>query len=59
MFLTTDPSYRVVLKGMKPEKLRIEGTVDVMEKDWALQRYAALSQTGRHRLKFLVTVQLG
>lgn len=52
LFLTTDPSYRVELKGMKPEKLRIEGTVDVMEKDWALQRYAALSQTGRHRLKF-------
>lgn len=64
-FLTTDPAYRLEIKGKLPENICITGTVQVKEKDWALTQYQQMEHgngkkqhwkfvTVRHRLKRLL-----
>lgn len=52
VFLTTDPVYLVEARGSLPETLRISGTVEVKDKDWALQEYQRLAEKSSRRWKF-------
>lgn len=52
VFLTTDPVYQLEIQGKLPERLKISGTVEVKEKDWALQEYQRLLDQRGRRWKF-------
>ena len=52
VFLTADPVYQVEIKGSCPKILHISGTVEVKDKDWALQRYQQMSEKAGRRWKF-------
>lgn len=52
IFLTADPAYQVEIRGSLPEALKIYGTVEVKEKDWALQEYQRLLGKAGKRWRF-------
>ena len=51
-FLTTDPSYLLEWKGTLFKKLEIEGVIEVVDKDIALQEAQRLLASKKRRMKF-------
>lgn len=52
LFLTTDPSYQVAYKGSVPDRIKIEGIIEVLDKDWALQKAQQVQVSQKSRFKF-------